>query len=339
MMLTDLANVLRGAGLPVVEVGGWQSRSNDGNRFAAVQGILCHWTGTALSAQGSYPSLNIVTYGRSDLPGMLSQLGLGRDGVWYVIGAGVAWRAGAVDQVSSDNYHAIGIEAEYHPDQGAWPDVQQRSYEHGCAALARHYGVPLDRIRGHYEAAVPYGRKPDPHTLPGGMPGFRQRVSAILNGEDDLSAAAEEQIRQIYASMEKMALQRGVDIGDAFVSMFDSLKPVAVETGPKGADGKVPTLMVRPNEAAANVYARTFFGSNYGFGEAIVKRLAEATGGTIDIDEEALAQRINGTIAPVVAQAVVEVALPAIREVMGEDNKDQAQAVIDLIRQKLGGAA
>lgn len=187
MMLTDLADVLRSAGLKVVEVGGWKTRSNDGNRFAGVQGILCHWTGTALTAQGSYPSLNVVTNGRSDLPGMLSQLGLGRDGVWYVIGAGVAWHAGSVDQQASDNYHAIGIEAEYHPDQGAWPDVQQRSYERGCAALARHYSVPNSRIRGHYEAAIPYGRKPDPRTLPGGMPGFRQRVAAVNLEEDDVS--------------------------------------------------------------------------------------------------------------------------------------------------------
>lgn len=187
MMLTDLADVLRAAGLPVVEQGGWKTRSNDGNRFAGVQGILCHWTATAPSAGGDYPSLNIVTNGRSDLPGMLAQLGLGRSGTWYVIGAGVAWHAGAVDQVYSDNYHSIGIEAEYHPDQGAWPEVQQRSYERGCAALARHYGVPNDRIRGHYEAAVPYGRKPDPNTLPGGMPGFRQRVAAVNLEEDDVT--------------------------------------------------------------------------------------------------------------------------------------------------------
>ncbi len=197
MMLTDLADVLRAGGLNVVEQPGWQSRSNDGNAFAGVQGILCHWTGTALSAQGNYPSLNIVTFGRSDLPGMLSQLGLGRDGTWYVIGAGVAWHAGQVDRIASDNYHAIGVEAEYHPDQGAWPEAQQRSYERGCAVLAAHYGVPLDQIRGHYEAATPYGRKPDPNTLPGGMPGFRQRVSAVdLNvhpeEDDDMALAIGE---------------------------------------------------------------------------------------------------------------------------------------------------
>jgi hypothetical protein len=196
----------------------------------------------------------------------------------------------------------------------------------------------IERCRGHVETSRE--GKWDPGYAPGtpiSMGVFRS--DALNISEGDMSAKAEEQLNQIYVSMSKMAEQRGLDIGDAFVSMFESLKPVAVETGPKGADGKTPTYMVRPNEAAANVYAMTFFGSNYGFGKAIVKQLAEATGGTIDIDEEALAQRINGTIAPVVAQAVVEVALPAIREVMGEDNKDQAQAVVDLIRQKLGGAA
>lgn len=199
MMLTDLADVLRAAGLNVVEQPGWKTRSNDGNRFAGVWGILCHWTGTALAANGDYPSLNIVTNGRSDLPGMLSQLGLGRNGTWYVIGAGVAWHAGTVDRTASDNYHAIGIEAEYHPDQGAWPEVQQRSYERGCAALAEHYGVPLDQIRGHYEAATPYGRKPDPKTLPGGMPGFRQRVAAVnLQEEDDLNEDQDKKLSAIY---------------------------------------------------------------------------------------------------------------------------------------------
>lgn len=203
MMLTDLADVLRAGGLRVVEVPGWKTRSNDGNRFVGVWGILCHWTGTALSAQGSYPSLNIVTNGRSDLPGMLSQLGLGRDGVWYVIGAGVAWHAGAVDRTASDNYHAIGIEAEYHPDQGAWPEIQQRSYERGCKVLADHYGVPLDQIRGHYEAAIPYGRKPDPSTLPGGMPGFRQRVAAGNFEEDDLDDTQAKQLNDLWIDISR----------------------------------------------------------------------------------------------------------------------------------------
>jgi hypothetical protein len=208
MMLTDLADILRRASLPVVEVSGWKNRSNDGNRFAGVRAIVCHWTATAPSAAGDYPSLNIVTNGRSDLPGMLAQLGLGRNGTWYVIGAGVAWHAGVVDTADHDNWHAIGIEAEYHPDQGPWPDVQQRSYERGCAALANHYGVPLWQIQGHYEVARPVGRKPDPNTLPGGMSGFRQRVAAVNLEEDDMAGEGPE-ILALLRNLDNWLLKGG----------------------------------------------------------------------------------------------------------------------------------
>lgn len=202
MMLTDLADVLRAGGLRVVEVPGWKTRSADGNDFVGVKGILCHWTATNPAASGDYPTLNTILNGNGDTPGPLSQLGLGRDGTWYVIAAGVCWHAGNTDRVASDNYHAIGIEAEYHPAQGAWPEVQQRSYERGVAVLQRHYRVPLDEVRGHYEAAVPYGRKDDPKTLPGGMPGFRQRVGAVnLKEDDDLNGEEHEQLDQIFKAV------------------------------------------------------------------------------------------------------------------------------------------
>lgn len=252
MMLTDLADVLRAAGLNVVEQPGWKTRSNDGNRFAGVWGILCHWTGTALAANGDYPSLNIVTNGRSDLPGMLSQLGLGRNGTWYVIGAGVAWHAGTVDRTASDNYHAIGIEAEYHPDQGAWPEVQQRSYERGCAALAEHYGVPLDQIRGHYEAAKPYGRKPDPKTLPGGMPGFRQRVAAVnLQEEDDLNAEESEWLGETHGKvLTHHALPDGSDSDDMLGHILITTQRVR-----DLAENGVPTRVELTDEDRAAIVA------------------------------------------------------------------------------------
>lgn len=192
MMLTNLADILRGAGLPVVEADGWKTRSADGNAFVGVRSIICHWTATNPAARGDYPTWNTILNGNGSTPGPLSQLGLGRGGTWYTFAAGVAWHAGVVDTPDHNNYHGIGIEAEYHPDQGAWPDVQQRSYERGCAALARAFNVPVSQIQGHYEVARPLGRKSDPTTLPGGMPGFRQRVSAIINNpnqEDDVSVA------------------------------------------------------------------------------------------------------------------------------------------------------
>lgn len=189
MMLTDLADVLRAGGLRVVEVDGWKERGYLDQEMNSVSGILCHWTGTNPAARGNYPTLNTILHGNASTPGPLSQLGLGRDGTWYVIAAGLCNHAGTVDRWQCSNPHAAGIEAEYHPDQGDWPDVQVQSYAKGCAVLSRHYRVPLDLIRGHYEAATPYGRKPDPKTIPGGMAGHRARVLDYLNGKelDDVS--------------------------------------------------------------------------------------------------------------------------------------------------------
>ena len=111
MLLTDLADACRKSGLPVVEVDGWRTRGH--GHFAGLTGIVCHHTATPATAPGDYPSLRIVRDGRSDLPGPLSQLGLGRDGTVYVIAAGVAWHAGSTFYPRQDNWHTIGIEAEH----------------------------------------------------------------------------------------------------------------------------------------------------------------------------------------------------------------------------------
>lgn len=200
MMLTDLADVLRAAGLRVVEVAGWKTRGYLDQQMSGAKSVLCHWTGTNPAAGGDYPTLNTILNGNANTPGPLSQTGLGRDGTWYVIAAGLCNHAGTVDRWECSNPNSIGVEAEYHPDQGAWPEVQQRSYERGCAALRAHYGIPLELVRGHYEAATPYGRKPDPNTLPGGMPGFRQRVAAVDLGanpkeDNDMPMIAKGDVR------------------------------------------------------------------------------------------------------------------------------------------------
>lgn len=160
MLLTDLADVCRRSGLPVVEVDGWRTRTRPGG-MAGVRGIVAHHTGTAASAGGDYPSLGIVRAGRPDLNGPLAQLGLGRSGRVYVIAAGRANHAGRAP-LDWTNEYAIGIEAE-HPGAGPWPDVQYRAYVALCKVLADHYlRGNYDAVRGHKEIALPLGRKPDP---------------------------------------------------------------------------------------------------------------------------------------------------------------------------------
>ncbi|CAF0952332.1 unnamed protein product [Rotaria sp. Silwood1] len=165
-MLTDLADILRGAGLNVVEETGWKTRGHA--VMSSVNGIVVHHT--AGPATGEYPSLRIVRDGRTDLPGPLSQLGLGRSGTWYVIAAGKSYHAGStINDAIFGNANAIGIEAEGtglpadNTGHENWPEVQWQSYVRGVKALQAAYGVPTSHVLGHKEAAVPAGRKIDPN--------------------------------------------------------------------------------------------------------------------------------------------------------------------------------
>lgn len=208
MYLNDLASVLRAGGMNVIEVNGWQGRNH--GSMAGVRSIVCHHT--AGTATGNYPSLNVVTNGRSDLAGPLAQLGLGRDGTVYVISNGVAWHAGAtIDDSVYGNSWAIGIEAENTGSQ-PWPEVQVNAYAKLCALLCKHYGLSVDRVKGHKEICRPAGRKIDPAGLPGDMNGLRGRIQAymsggtstngkLLNGETHMKLPAEMNTRSEVISL------------------------------------------------------------------------------------------------------------------------------------------
>lgn len=177
--LTWLPSVLRTAGLKVAEVDGWESRGR--GDIKKILGILCHHTVGPKS--GNMPSLRTLIEGRSDLPGPLSQLGLGRDGTYYVIGAGKCNHAGKGSWcgVTDGNASFIGIEAENTggTDDFPWPDVQLNAYHRGVAAILMHIGQSVDFCAGHKEYALPSGRKADPDL---DMHAFRLSVSEIMNG-------------------------------------------------------------------------------------------------------------------------------------------------------------
>ncbi|HVQ08240.1 MAG TPA: N-acetylmuramoyl-L-alanine amidase [Allosphingosinicella sp.] len=176
--LTWLADVLRGAGLKVAEQPGWRMRGR--GPMGHVRGIICHHTAGPKS--GIMPSLSVLTNGRPGLDGPLSQLGLGRDGTWFVIAAGRANHAGvgAWKGITAGNMSFIGIEAE---NQGIpadpWPAVQVSSYKRGCAAILRKIGAPVEMCIGHKEWAP--RRKIDPTF---DMKAFRNGVAAIMKGID-----------------------------------------------------------------------------------------------------------------------------------------------------------
>lgn len=176
--LTWLPAVLEKAGLKVALVDGWSTRGR--GEMGNVRGVMCHHTATG--RLGNMPSLKTLINGRSDLPGPLSQLGLGRDGTFYVIAAGRCNHAGVGEfqGITTGNSSFIGIEAENSGlTSEPWPEVQLDSYRRGVAAILKQINSEVKFCIGHKEYATPKGRKPDPSF---DMNEFRGDVAAILNG-------------------------------------------------------------------------------------------------------------------------------------------------------------
>jgi len=181
--LTWLPDVLTQAGLRVAEQPGWQTRGH--GDVGSIKGVMCHHT--AGPRDGNMPSLKVITDGRPDLSGPLAQLGLGRDGTYYVIAAGRAYHAGAGSWqgITTGNTSFIGIEAENTgltsgPNADTWPPAQMDAYRRGVAAILTKIGANAIMCCGHKEYALPVGRKSDPDF---DMMGFRAQVAAIMGGQ------------------------------------------------------------------------------------------------------------------------------------------------------------
>ena len=174
-----LPEVLEQAGLKVATVDGWKERDRPGP-FGPVMGVICHHTAGPKS--GNMPSLRTVTEGRSDLPGPLAQLCLGRDGTYYVVSAGRCNHAGTGEWqgLKSGNTNFIGIEAENAGTRDdPWPEVQMDAYRRGVAAILKRLGQEATMCAGHKEYALPRGRKPDPLF---DMNEFRTAVTGFMQG-------------------------------------------------------------------------------------------------------------------------------------------------------------
>lgn len=182
-----LPGVLREAGLRVALVDDWDRRGQ--GDVGPIRGVICHHTAGA--ARGNMPSLRTLIEGRKgvppapDLSGPLSQLGLGRDGTYYVIAAGKCNHAGtgSWNGIATGNTNFIGIEAENTGQPGSpWPEPQMLAYRHGVAAILKHLGLPANCCAGHKEYAShasPPRVKSDPTF---DMDAFRLSVNAVMSG-------------------------------------------------------------------------------------------------------------------------------------------------------------
>jgi hypothetical protein len=163
-----VADVLRAAGLNVIEHAGWRTR---GVEFSP-GGVIIHQTrGPVGSSEAG--EINVLINGREGLSGPISQLFVGRDGDWHIIASGrcnhvTVGQAGPFQGIG--NSGLIGIE-EHWTIGDPYPDVQHASYVRGVAAIIRHTGwrAPV----GHKEHQP--ASKSDPHF---DMNQFRKDVAA-----------------------------------------------------------------------------------------------------------------------------------------------------------------
>lgn len=204
--LTWLPDVLEAAGLKVAECVGWRTRGR--GDVGTIRGVICHHTAGA--SQGVMPSLNSLINGRAasahakPLMGPLAQLGLGRDGTFFVVAAGRANHAGvgSWQGIDTGNTSFIGIEAENTGIGEPWAEVQLDAYYRGVAAILKHIDVSEIMVCGHKEFALPQGRKIDPAL---DMVAFRDRVGQIMRGTAQLRPAI-----PALDSNGRLTLRRGV---------------------------------------------------------------------------------------------------------------------------------
>lgn len=230
-----LEQALSNAGLKVAVQPGWKTRGH--GDVGTIKGVMCHHT--AGSKNGNMPSLGVVTNGTKKLAGPLAQLGLGRDGTFYVIAAGKCSHAGRGEwKGHPDGIHNssfIGIEAEntggtHNPPRTRpekdppydlpWPAEQMDAYQRGVAAILKHIGQDESMCCGHKEYALKKGRKIDPTF---DMDDFRKGVAAILKGTATIPPPIKKQ-----DDNGRPTLRRG--------SQSDSVKEVQKKVGIIGDD-------------------------------------------------------------------------------------------------------
>jgi hypothetical protein len=173
MRVAWLPNVLRDAGLVVVEMDGWRGR---GSELSRIDGIVEHGYGVHPIDPAS--AARVLRDGRhpnepdhpKHLPGPLAQLGLDRDGRYWMIADGLANHNG----YGQWRNQTLGVEA-YGRD--TWTVIQIDAWQRGTAAICRYLGYGIDRVKAHRETDPT--RKPDPIGLD--MDAFRHGVQRHLS--------------------------------------------------------------------------------------------------------------------------------------------------------------
>ena len=166
--LTDLAGILRGAGLSVVEVDGWQYRARSSGGYEPDRPWVVMWHHTA-SQTSPENDVNYIVSGSPDAP--LANLYIARDGTVYVCAGGATntnGKGGPVTvsrgtvPVDSMNSFALGCEIANTGVGETYPQAQIDAAFGMSLAVCAAYGLVVVDALGHVDWSP--GRKIDPAT-------------------------------------------------------------------------------------------------------------------------------------------------------------------------------
>ena len=157
MAIIWLADVLRRAGVAVVEEGNWQARGVAGS-FAPI-GVLWHHTAATSSPGNPAPALGICINGRQDLQGPLCHALVDYNGVFHVISANRANHAGASGgsgpiPSGDGNTMLVGWEIDYNGVSQSMTAAQYSASVRATAAVLRALGKDANHARGHRETST-----------------------------------------------------------------------------------------------------------------------------------------------------------------------------------------
>lgn len=165
-----LPQVLRAAGIQVVETPAWTSRTHG----PLAEMIAVCWHHDA-SPPGDSPGA--LQWMISNWNTASANVWIDRYGTWYLVGCGFAYHAGKVGPGFPASWDCIGIETD-HTTGEDWPTALLSSLRRGTAAIFNARNRAVDSLYFHKQIAVPLGRKQDPDGLE--IVGERATVAVLM---------------------------------------------------------------------------------------------------------------------------------------------------------------
>ncbi|MFI0469307.1 N-acetylmuramoyl-L-alanine amidase [Saccharopolyspora sp. 5N102] len=326
--LVWLADVLRAAGLRVVETPGWRERTARGTQPRPV-GVLEHHTATPASYARPAPTVQMCIDGRPDLDGPLCHAVIAYDGTVHLIAAGRANHAGKArasgpNPAGDGNTLYVGFEWDYHGVNQGPSSEQYAAAVKATRAVLDRLGRPADAARGHRETSVTGKIDPGRVDLDQLRRDVAAGATATAPGGIESMAFTDSftdwaKNRQTVESWMNNLDKRVAELHGAVLGLQQSRI-----IGPNGERDKNTTN-------AANLWFDAGAWSNQTLGHVVALRAALAQQQGTDPAEVAAALR------PALAEVVGPVVREAVRAALGEDSEAQADAIVDQIADRLAG--